>query len=90
MTLPEPYYADDTQGVHFQVRVGEYIVQAHVSGRLLARTWGEPEQPGDWLSVWHAHRGVLEAAVVRRVHDRSRETVVLQARDLMSAPDRRP
>lgn len=82
MQRTEPYYAEDTNGVHFEVRVGGLPVQAYVAATVLAAAFG-PMAPGsDCVCAYLAHRDLIDAVVVRRVHAEGRETILLRAADL--------
>ncbi|MBL8343845.1 MAG: DUF1488 family protein [Rubrivivax sp.] len=78
----EPYYAEDTNGVHFEVCVDGLPVQAYVAGAVLAGAYG-PMAPGsECVSAYLAHRTLIDAVVVRRVHAEGRDTILLRLVDL--------
>lgn len=82
MQRNEPYYADDTHGVHFEVCVDGLPVQAYVAGTVLAGAYG-PLSPGsDCVSAYLAHRAPIDAVVVRRVRAEGRDTILLRLTDL--------
>lgn len=81
----EPYYADDTDGVHFQVCVDGCYVQAHVGRTVLARRYGVVIDTPGCVAAYLAHKTELDEAVVRRVRLEGPETVVLQLAELVDA-----
>lgn len=82
MHRKDPYYADDTSGVHFEVCVDGLPVQAYVAGAVLARAFG-PTMPGsDWVAAYLANQAPIDAAVVRRVRVEGRDTILLRLIDL--------
>lgn len=79
----EPYYATDTDGVHFHVLIDGEFVQAYVSRNTLAIGFGRALDDGNSaVAEFHAHKKVLEAAVMRRVHADGPETVILELYEL--------
>lgn len=78
----EPYYADDTNGVHFEVCVDGLPVHAYVAAAVLARVYG-PVAPGsDCVSAYLSNRDPIDAVVVRRVRSEGRDTILLRLTDL--------
>lgn len=82
----EPYYAEDTDGVHFQVLVGGTHVQAYVSRLLLTRCCGTCVAPAACVAVYLENRRSIDAAVERRVMRDGPETVVLKFLELPNMP----
>gem|GEM_PF-6169147 len=78
----EPYYADDTHGVHFEVYVDGLPVQAYVAGTVLAGAYGPMSSGPDCVSAYLAHRALIDAIVVRRVRVEGRDTILLRPKDL--------
>ena len=84
----EPYFADDTDGVHFQVCVDGIDVLAHVGRQVLARRYGADLQKCDCVALFVAHRAELMSAAVRHVRAQGPETVILRLAELMNAAAR--
>jgi hypothetical protein len=82
MLQNEPYYADDTHGVHFEVSVDGASVQAYVAGAVLAGAYGPMATGSDCVSAYLAHRVPIDAVVVRRVRIEGRDTILLRLADL--------
>lgn len=78
----DPYYAQDTDGVHFAVDVDGQFVQAYISRRVLGLVYGATAPEQGCLDAYLAHCGVIDAAVRRRVRMRGPETVLVQIEDL--------
>lgn len=78
----DPYYAQDTDGVHFAVDVDGRFVQAYISRRVLALAYGATAPGQDSLDAYLAHCGAIDAAVRRRVRLRGPETVIVQPEEL--------
>ena len=78
----EPYYADDTDGVQFQVCLHGAHVSAYVACKLLASCYGPAD---DCLAMFHQHREEIDSAALRRVKVEGPETVILRAKDLSRA-----
>ena len=82
MHRDHPYYADDTNVVHFEVCVDGLPVQAYVAGAVLARAYG-PMAPGsDCVAAYLANQAPIDAVVMRRVRAEGRDTVLLRLTDL--------
>jgi len=80
----EPYYGEDTDGVHFEVCVEGCYVQAYVSRQVLARRCGLDVEARSCLSLYVAHKDELDAAVARRVKAAGPETVILRIDELIA------
>ena len=78
----EPYYADDTQGVHFEVGVDGTYVQAHVSKQVMTLRYGLPVGFREWVDAYRAHKEEINACVVRTAKSYGRTIVILQLKDL--------
>lgn len=85
MVRYEPYFADDTDGVHFQVCVDGTYVYAHAGRQVLARSFGIVAHDADWIAVYWKHRSVIDACVVRRVRRDGFETVILRLDELAAS-----
>ena len=82
MERNEPYYADDTHGVHFEVCVGGQPVQAYVAGAVLAGAYGPLVAGSDCVSAYRANRAAIDAVVARRVCTEGRDMILLRLTDL--------
>lgn len=80
----DPYFSQDTDGVHFQVCADGQFVQAYVGRAALSKVCGAVRPGPDCLSAYVRHRAEIEAAVVRRVRLEGPETVLVQAADFAS------
>lgn len=78
----DPYYAQDTDGVHFAVDVDGQFVQAYISRSVLGLAYGATAPGQDCLDAYVAHCGVIDAAVRRRVRLCGPETVIVQPEEL--------
>ena len=78
----EPYFADDTQGVHFGVRVDGQLILAHVGRRVLAERFGVSADGHGWVTVYLAHQQVIDSVVTAQAKANGPETVVLRLQDL--------
>jgi len=78
----DPYFAQDTDGVHFAVDVDGRLVQAYIGRRVLAQTCGVDEPGLPCVAAYQAHRDAIDEAVRRRVRTRGPETVLLLAEEL--------
>lgn len=78
----DPYYAEDTDGVHFAVDVDGRLVQAYISRAVLAQTYGAGEPGQVCLAVYRAHCRVIDEVVRRRVRKQGPETVLVAADEL--------
>ena len=77
-----PYFAPDTDGVHFEVCVDGKWSPAHVGRPVLERRYGLAIAPADCLTVFHQYLVDIVGAAERRIKFRGPETVVLQLHDL--------
>ena len=59
----EPYYAQDTDGVHFQVNVDGVFVQAYVSRTILHIAYGSSEPRAQCLATYLEHREDIDSAI---------------------------
>lgn len=84
----DPYYADDTRGVHFEVLVDGHYVQAYVAKAVLLATYGIATTGTECVNAYLAHRVAINKVVVSRVLAHGRETVLVQADEL--APTGKP
>jgi hypothetical protein len=82
MGQDDPYFAQDTDGVHFQVCVDGADVWAYVERDALARRYSAPMNTLDWVAVYRAHREEIDACVARRVRLAGAEIIILRLRDL--------
>lgn len=78
----EPYYADDTQGVHFEVSVDGAYVQAHVSKHVMTARYRLPAGFRGWVDAYRAHKEEINACVLRTAKAYGRTIVILQLKDL--------
>lgn len=86
----DPYYAQDTDGVHFQVNVYGVFVQAYVSRTILHIAYGSSEPRAQCLATYLKHREDVDAAVRRRVHAFGPETVLVRQHEIGAAADKCP
>ena len=77
-----PYFAPDTDGVHFEVCVDGKWSLAHVGRQILERRYELTVAPSDCLAVFHQHRTDIVEAAEQRVKFRGPETVILRVHDL--------
>ena len=77
-----PYFAPDTDGVHFEVCVDGKWSLAYVGRQVLELRYGLTVAPVDCLTVFHEHRANLVEAAEQRIKFRGPETVILQLHDL--------
>jgi hypothetical protein len=84
-----PYYADDTDGVHFEVESDGTYVQAHLGRTVMIVHYQLKPEFRDWVSVYHAHKEELDACVSRRVRKEGRDTVILLLNDLRTETGQR-
>ena len=59
----EPYYAQDTDGVHFQVNVDGVFVQAYVSRTILHIAYGSSEPRAQCLATYLEHREDIDLRI---------------------------
>ena len=79
----DPYYADDTRGVHFEVLVDGHYVQAYVAQAvLLATYYGIATTGTECVNAYLAHRVAINQVVMSRVRAHGQETVLVQADEL--------
>ncbi len=83
----EPYYADDTDGVHFLVQVDGVDIWAHVGCGLLQARYGRASRMEDCLRLFARHRAEIESAVACRVRQDGPEAVILRSKDLSGIED---
>ena len=81
----DPYYAEDTDGIHFEVCVDGVFVQAHAGADLLTSRFAARDRTLDVMALFMRHRADLERAVKRRVRAEGPETVILHLSDLEPA-----
>lgn len=84
----DPYYADDTCGVHFEVLVDGHYVQAYVAQSVLSATYGIGTTGAECVTAYLTHRIAINQVVVSRVRVSGPETVLVQAGELK--PSGRP
>lgn len=77
-----PYYAVDTDGVHFEVEIEGIWIQAYVSRRVLCLAYGPSESNEDCLALYLGHRADIDAAVRRRVQICGLESVLVRDHEL--------
>ena len=77
-----PYFALDTDGVHFEVCVDGKWSLAHVGRPVLERRYGLTIAPSACLAVFHQHIIDIVEAAEQRIKFRGAETVILQVHDL--------
>jgi hypothetical protein len=80
-----PYYAEDTDGVHFEVEFEGSYFQAHLGRTVMIVHFQLDPSFRDWVSVYWAHKDELEACVVRRIRQIGRDTIILRLADLKAA-----
>lgn len=78
----EPYFAEDTQGVHFGVWVDGRYVLAHVGRHVLAARFGVTAEGQSWVAVYLAHQSAIDSVVTAQVRANGPETVILSLQDL--------
>ncbi|MBK6600599.1 MAG: DUF1488 family protein [Betaproteobacteria bacterium] len=77
----EPYFADDTQGVHFGVRVDGQLILAHVGRRVMAERFGVSADGHGWVAVYLAHRHEIDSVVTANVRANGPDTAILRLQD---------
>jgi hypothetical protein len=78
----EPYFAVDTEGVHFAVLVDDkHEVWAYAGSELLVALGSTSSTERECLRQFHLRREQMVAAVVRRVRREGLEVVILRASD---------
>ncbi len=77
----EPYFADDTQGVHFGVWVDGQLILAHVGRRILSDRFGVAAEDHGWVAVYAAHRTEIDRVVTAIARANGPETVILRLQD---------
>ncbi len=82
MSHSVPYYALDTDGVHFEVDVDESIVQAYISRDVLSATVGRNMSAQDCVGAYLRYRERIDAAVIRRVRAEGPETVLVRESEI--------
>ena len=81
--LPEPFFHDDSGAVRFWVRTeAGAVVGASVPRQALHFRFKAAIGGGDSLETYLAHRGAIDAAVLRRIAKGSIEPVMLREPDL--------
>ncbi len=78
----EPYYADDTQGVHFGVWFEGQVILAHVGRRILSDRFGMTAEGHGWVAIYLDHRIEIDRVVTAIAQENGRETVILRLQDL--------
>jgi hypothetical protein len=78
----EPYFADDTQGVHFGVSVDGQLVLAHIGRRILSGRFNAAADGHGWVAVYVAHRAEIDRVVTAIARANGPETVILRLQDL--------
>ncbi|MBX3618988.1 MAG: DUF1488 family protein [Rhizobacter sp.] len=73
----EPYFAEDTQGVHFGVCVDGQLILAFVGRRALSERFGVAAEVHGWVAVYRAHQPEIDAIVTAKVRANGPETVIL-------------
>lgn len=84
MNAYRPYYAADTDGVHFPVDCGGVLVQGYVSRSVLQLAYGVTLSSGRCLSTYLEHRAEIDAAVRRRVAVQGPESVLVRSSEIRS------
>lgn len=82
--MHEPYFANDTGGVHFQVSVDGAHVWAHVAREVLMRRYGLADAAQDWVAVYRAHRHELDRCAALLARRQAPEIVIVRLSDLGS------
>lgn len=82
----DPYYAEDTDGVHFEVEVEGQWVLAYVGRKILHQAYGPIESKAQCLATYLEHRARIEAAARRRVLADGQETVLLRRQEIIAPP----
>lgn len=82
MDLFEPYFADDTQGVHFGVLIDGLFILAHVGRRVLAERFGVAAEGSGWVAVYLAHQHEIDSVVTAQVRANGPDTVIIRLQDL--------
>lgn len=81
----EPYFAADTDGVHFQVCANGQFVQAFIARTVLGQVDRAVSPGRGCVDAYLSHRAVIDAAVLRRVSVHGPETVLVKAIELSAA-----
>lgn len=84
MKAYDPYYASDTDGVHFPVEVDGMLVQGYVSRRVLQFAYGVSLSSSHCLSAYLEHRVEIDSAVRRRVAIHGPESVLVRRSEIGS------
>ena len=87
MERVEPYYAEDTDGVHFQVLLGAPLVRAYAGRDLLLKRYGPPAPGNDWVTVYLRHRREIDRCAERIAGRQEQDTVILRLHDLQEQGD---
>lgn len=82
----DPYFAAETDGVHFQVEVDGNLVQAYVSRTNLSLAYGPCEPGAQSLAAYLTHRAEIDAVVQRRVRVFGPETVLVRRAEIGAQP----
>ena len=83
-----PYYAQDADGVHFQVNV-DVFVQAYVSQTVLHIAYGSSEPRAQCPATYLEHRGTSTARCGDVFHAFGPETVLVRQQRLSCTGPRR-
>lgn len=84
MKAYDPYFAADTDGVHFLVEVDGLLVQGYVSRRVLQFAYGVSHSSSRCLSTYLEHRAEIDAAVRSRVAVHGPECVLVRRSEIGS------
>jgi hypothetical protein len=86
MSRFEPYYDDESDGVHFEVRLVGCYAEAYISRALLSQCSGENVEATACIARYLRNRPVIDAAVERRARGKAPDIVLLRLEDLARAP----
>lgn len=86
----DPYYAEDTDGVHFEVEVEGHWVLGYVGRKTLHQVYGPIESQAQCLATYLEHRAEIDAAARRRVLADGPESVLLRRDEIVASPNERP
>ncbi len=85
MKAYEPYYASDTDGVHFPVECEGVLIQGYVSRSVLQLAYGVILSSSRCLSTYLEHQAEIDAAVRRRVAVQGPESVLVRRSEIGSS-----
>lgn len=77
-----PYYAEDTDGVHFEVEFDRSYVQAHLGRAVMIVHYRLDPDFRDWVACYLTHKDEVDACVLQRILKDGRDTVILRLSDL--------